>query len=227
MTMPTHSTPTTPAALSGTPPAAAIAFRRCWRLLPVALLFTVAGAQAQTAAGRAGASAPSSGMAASGAAASPGASAASGVSRHDRGFLQDAASDGLAEVLLGQLAQQRAASPEVRQFGERMVADHTKANDALKALAQARGLQLPDRPTAAQQRMHDGMAKLQGDVFDRLYMAHMAGDHRKAVSLFQKQAKSGDDAGLKSFAEQTLPTLQDHLKTASALHDRLKQTPRR
>jgi putative membrane protein len=91
------------------------------------------------------------------------------------------------------------------------------------ALASARGLNLSEKPTAAQQRMQDKLAKEQGADFDKAYMSHMQDDHRKAVSLFEKQAKSGDDAELKAFAQKTLPTLQEHHKLANTVHDSVKQ----
>ncbi|HPU49951.1 MAG TPA: DUF4142 domain-containing protein [Burkholderiaceae bacterium] len=149
------------------------------------------------------------------------------LARQDRSFVEDAAESGMAEVQMGKLAQQRASNPEVRRHGERMVADHSKANEELTSLAQAKGIKLPSGPSRAQQRMHDNMAKLQGDKFDRLYMAQMVSDHRKAVSLFEKEARSGDNADLKAFAQKTLPTLQEHLKLTETVNASLKQKNRR
>jgi len=194
----------------------------CAAALAAPMAFGLGAAQAQTAAGN-----PTSAMTAATTGASANATgtnraagatgAAANASRRDRGFVTDAAASGMAEVMLGKLAQAQGASPEVKQYGAQMVADHTKANEELMALAQARNIAPPAQPTAAQQRMHDNMAKLQGNAFDRLYMATMVKDHTKAVSLFEKQSKSGDDAELKAFAQKTLPTLQEHLKMTQAL----------
>lgn len=196
--------------------------------LGLALALGIAAAQAQTSTAPAGTttttttttSTPSAQGAAS--AATP-----ARMARGDRKFVQDAAAAGMAEVMLGKLGQQRAAHADVKQYAQHMVNDHTKSNDELMALAQAKSLKLPALPTATQQRLHDRMAKLEGAEFDRMYMAQMLGDHRKAVALFQKQARSGQDTELKAFAAKTLPTLQDHLKQATALHDALKQQARR
>ncbi len=141
----------------------------------------------------------------------------------DRRFVAQAATSGKAEVLLGQLARQRATSAEVKQYAERMVRDHTEANDQLPALAKARGIALPATTTPAQQQMHDGMDKLDRAEFDQLYLSRMLGDHRKAVALFQKQARSGEDAALKAFAAKTLPTLQAHLKMAATLYGNVQR----
>lgn len=198
--------------------------------LALTLGLGLASSQAQTQSGSSATTAPGAnqGTATTGAAVGTrSGTAAKAMSGGDRRFAEDAATDGLAEVALGKLAQERAGSAEVRQYGQRMVTDHSKSNQELMALASERGLNLPEKPTAAQQRMHDKLAKEQGTDFDKAYMSHMQGDHRKAVSLFEKQAKSGDDAALKAFAQKTLPTLQEHHKLANTVHDSVKQKPSR
>ncbi len=148
--------------------------------------------------------------------------AKSDLARGDRKFVEEAAAGGMAEVELGKLAQQKATNEQVKQFGARMVQDHTKANDELKALASSKGVQLPAGPTKSQQRDMDKMNKLSGAEFDRDYTKHMLADHKKDVSLFEKQSKSGKDADLKAFAGKTLPTLQEHLQMVQALNDTVK-----
>jgi putative membrane protein len=140
----------------------------------------------------------------------------------DRRFVQKAAMAGMAEVELGQLAQQKASDDQVKQFGAHMVQDHGKANDELKQVASAKGLQLP---TGLDGKHAKGMKKLQqlsGADFDREYATMMVADHKEVVSEFQKQAKSSKDADVKAFAEKTLPTLQEHLKMAQALNGSAK-----
>jgi putative membrane protein len=134
----------------------------------------------------------------------------------DRKFLESAAKDGLAEVELGQLASQRAESPEVKQFGQRMVQDHGKANDQLKQLAQSKGLQVPAETDKSHQKKMEKLQKLSGAQFDKQYMDDMVKDHKKDVKEFQKQAKSAKDPDVKNFAAQTAPTLQEHLQMAEA-----------
>jgi putative membrane protein len=143
------------------------------------------------------------------------------VAPADREFVEKAAAGGMAEVHLGQMAQQNASSPQVKQFGARMVSDHGKANDELKQIAGAKGMQLPG--TLDNKHMQD-MQKLQsmkGADFDREYMKHMIADHKKDIAEFQKQAKSGKDADLKDFAARKLPTLQEHLKLAQGVNESL------
>jgi len=132
----------------------------------------------------------------------------------DKKFVEDAAKGGLAEVQLGQLAAQKAQSPDVKKFGQRMVDDHTKANDQLKQIASSKGVELPSDLDRSARREHDKLSKLSGADFDREYMKHMVSDHKKDVKDFEKEAKSGKDADVKNFASSTLPTLQDHLQMA-------------
>ena len=121
------------------------------------------------------------------------------------------------------MAEQRAANDKVRQFGSRMVQDHSKANEELRQIAAGKGLQLPSAPGAQSQEMMAKMQKLSGAEFDRAYMDHMVKDHKKDVAEFQKQAGSGTDPQLKAFAAKTLPTLQDHLKLAEATNSEVKK----
>jgi putative membrane protein len=140
-----------------------------------------------------------------------------GVQTKDHTFMVKAAQGGMAEVQLGQLAQQNGQSQQVKDFGKRMVDDHTKANDQLKQVASQKGVTLPDSPDAKDKAEYDRLSKLKGDAFDKAYSKMMVTDHKKDVAEFQKEANSGMDPDLKSFAGQTLPTLQDHLKMAEQM----------
>ncbi len=97
----------------------------------------------------------------------------SGLSAADHRFINEAAQGGLAEVELGQLAVQKATSDDVKKFGQRMVDDHSKANDKLKELAASKGINLPQAPNAKQEAAKDRLSKLSGDQFDKAYMRDM------------------------------------------------------
>jgi putative membrane protein len=140
-----------------------------------------------------------------------------GMSSQDHKFMMDAAMAGLKEVELGRMATQQGASDAVKQFGQRMVDDHTKANEELTSLASTKGMTLP---TALEEKHRGDMTKLStasGADFDRAFSKMMLKDHEKAVDLFEKQSTKGTDADLKAFAAKTLPTLQEHLQMARAL----------
>lgn len=136
------------------------------------------------------------------------------ISHGDRKFIENATRSGIAEYELGKLAAQRAASPEVKQFAERMVSDHGKAGEQLREIAQQKGITMPDKPKHAESRERGKLAKLSGAQFDREYMDHMVKDHRKDVKEFEKVAQHAKDPEVKSFAQQTLPILQEHLQMA-------------
>lgn len=141
------------------------------------------------------------------------------VSSADRKFMEKAAAGGLAEVELGQLAKERGMSDEVKSFGNRMVTDHSKANDELKQLASNKGVQLPAETDKSHQKKMDKLGKLSGPDFDRAYMKDMVSDHKKDVSEFKKEAKKAKDPDLQKFAQSTLPTLEDHLAMAQKTND--------
>jgi putative membrane protein len=129
---------------------------------------------------------------------------------------------GMAEVQLGQLAQDKAVSDEVKQFGARMVQDHGKSNDELKQVASSKGIQLPTGPDKKHVQNMQKLQKLSGAEFDREYMKHIVDDHKKDVSEFHKQSKSANDPEIRNFAAKTLPTLQQHLKLAQSVNDAIK-----
>lgn len=149
--------------------------------------------------------------------ASSGSMSKSGVSLADKKFVEKAAKGGMAEVELGQLATQKASSDDVKKFGQRMVDDHSKANEELKQVAGAKGIDLPKSLNAKEQATKDRLSKLSGDAFDRAYMQDMVKDHIKDVAEFQHESKSGKDSDIRNFASQTLPTLQEHLNQAKGI----------
>jgi putative membrane protein len=148
---------------------------------------------------------------------------ASTLSASDQKFVKDAAEGGMAEVELGQLAMLKASSDDVKKFGQRMVDDHGKANAKLKDLASGKGITLPEAPNAKQEATKDRLAKLSGDQFDKAYMKDMLQDHKKDIAAFKAESNSGRDSDIKSFAAQTLPTLQDHLKNAQSISPKVMQ----
>lgn len=135
----------------------------------------------------------------------------------DRHFLDKAAEANKAEIELGQMAAQKASSDDVKKFGQRMVDDHTKANQQVEQLASQKGIQLPDKLSAKDEATKDRLEKLSGKQFDQAYMRDMVKDHTVDVSAFRREAKMAKDNDVKSFAQTTLPTLQDHLKSAKEL----------
>jgi putative membrane protein len=132
----------------------------------------------------------------------------------DRAFAREAALGSMAEVELGKLAQEKATNPDVKRFAERMVTDHSKANDELKQWADANHVTLPTQLDAKHKATRDKLEKLSGAAFDKAYMRDMLTDHKTDVAKFKTESNRAQNDGLKDWAGKTLPTLQEHLKQA-------------
>lgn len=134
----------------------------------------------------------------------------SSVSAKDKTFMKKAAKGGMMEVGMGRLAEQKAQSDDVKSFGKRMVADHSKANDELKKIATEKNVKLPAKePTVSWSS-------------DKAYMDMMVKDHGKDLAEFKEEAKSGSDPDVKKFAEDTAKVVQEHLDLAKETQSKLK-----
>ncbi len=136
-------------------------------------------------------------------------------------FLKTVAQDNQAEIELAQLAQSKSANPQVKQYAQMLVSDHTKAQEKVTSLAKQNKIDLPSGVAAAQSAEKDRLQDLSGASFDRAYIDAMVSNHQKAVSLFQKEASSSVASDVKSFAQTTVSTLQHHLQEAQRLQKTL------
>jgi putative membrane protein len=144
------------------------------------------------------------------------------VDKGDSAFVVTAASDGMTEVALGKIAQQKAVSKRVKAFGDMMITDHTKAGDELAALAKSKNITIPTGPDPDSQKKIDDLNKKTGKDFDKAYVDGMVDGHEKAVKLFTDVSQRCKDADLKAFATKTLPTLKMHLDSIKAIKANLK-----
>jgi putative membrane protein len=135
----------------------------------------------------------------------------------DTQFAKKAAEGGMAEVKMGQLAQEKGSAGSVKKFGARMVDDHTKAGEELKGVATQEKIDLPADMNAKDKATYEMLSKLSGAAFDRAYARFMVKDHEEDVAEFSKEASGGKNPAVKDFATQNLPTLQNHLKEAKEM----------
>ena len=133
---------------------------------------------------------------------------------NDEDFAKEAAQGGMAEVRLGQLAQEKGSNETVKEFGKRMVEDHSAANGKLRSAASRENVTLPTTLSKKEEKTYDQLSQLSGDAFDRAYAKDMVKDHQFDVAAFKEEANNGQKPAIKEFASQTLPTLQEHLKMA-------------
>lgn len=138
------------------------------------------------------------------------------------GFITRAAEGGMAEIEAGKLAVSKAQNPEVKQFAQQMIADHTRANNELKPLAGKKNVTLPTDLDPMHKAMAQKLSGLSGAEFDREYMRGQVEDHERTVALFQAQADNGTDAEAKALAAKTLPNLKMHLEMARKISGNLK-----
>lgn len=150
---------------------------------------------------------------------------ASAVSAADEGvqrFVKKAAADGIAEVELADLALERAAANDVKALANHIKQDHQQANEQLKSIAAQKGVKVPDHTDDKHRREKERLAKLQGDEFDRAYIKAMIKEHEKDIKAFEKQARNDKDPELKSFANDALPKLREHLDHAKEINKGLQ-----
>lgn len=135
----------------------------------------------------------------------------------DAKFLMDAARGHVAEIKLGQLAQQKGVSENVREFGKMLEEDHSKAGEKTSELAKDLDVIPPAQPSAEQMQKYDALEKLSGAEFDRQFAAEMVRGHQEEIANYEKQAQSASNPKVAELAEDTLPTLREHLAVAQGL----------
>ncbi|MFD2934495.1 DUF4142 domain-containing protein [Spirosoma flavum] len=137
-------------------------------------------------------------------------------------FAVKAANGGMLEVELGRLAQEKAQSKDVKEFGAMMVTDHSKANEEMKALASSKNITLPTTLGEDEQKHVNELTKLSGADFDKKYVSMMVDDHKEDIKLFKEAADDDKtDADVKAFAVKTLPTLQKHMEHITELDKKI------
>jgi len=136
--------------------------------------------------------------------------AVSSLSDKDKTFMKKAAKGGMMEVAMGQVAEQKGQSEDVKSFGKRMVTDHGKANDELKSIASKKGVQLPSKEHTTKW------------TSDKAYIDAMVKDHEKDLAEFKEEASSGSDPDVKKFADDTAKVIQEHLELVKEIQGKLK-----
>ena len=181
--------------------------------------------------------------------ATPGAAGTAGEEQNQtqaREFINEMAITNMAEIQLGNLAEKQAASPQVKQFAQMMVEDHTKANDELKQIASQLNVQLPTELDEKHRELSEKLSKLQGEEFDREYMSAMVDGHEEAINKVEDRANRANQTtssagtespqatgtagsnmqgqqALNQWATKTLPTLRKHLQQAEQVNEKVGQ----
>jgi putative membrane protein len=139
----------------------------------------------------------------------------------DISFVRDAAIGGLFEVQIGKLAVSKASIGEVKAFGQKMVTDHSKANEELKQLALKKQISLPDSLDPTKKATYDSIALKRANAFDEEYIRQMVKAHDEDVNKFEAASKYLQDADLRAWAAKTLPVLKAHQKHVQMVYAKI------
>jgi putative membrane protein len=149
-------------------------------------------------------------------------SSQSGVNKNDREFMEDIAHANLAEIATGKMALEKSQNAEVKQFAQKMIDDHTKAQDELKQLADSKGVKLPTETDMMHKTKATTLKPLTGELFDKQYIKHAGvGDHESTHKLLTKVKGKAKDADLKAYAEKTIKAVDEHLTMAKQLEQQM------
>jgi putative membrane protein len=139
----------------------------------------------------------------------------------DRSFVRKAADRNMMEVALGEMAEERAASPDVKQFGQMMAREHTLADNQLLEIAKKDNLEVPVDMDREDHEIHLHLSGLKGHDFDRAYMNQVINNHKDDLKLFEQMANEGANADLRNYARKSLANLREHLRMAQEIYSRI------
>jgi putative membrane protein len=136
--------------------------------------------------------------------------------QNEQHFVKEAIQGNLAEVDVGNLAQQKGASQGVKDFGAMLAKDHAAANEKAEQAAATLGVTSPSQPSAKQKALYKKLSALSGEQFDRQFIKSMVKDHEEDIAKYEKESNSGTGAAAE-YAKAILPDLHKHLETAQHL----------
>lgn len=132
-------------------------------------------------------------------------------------FAALAASANQFEIDSSQIVLQNGQIDTVRAFAEHMVQDHTAAGEKMKAAAEKDGVTPPAEMAPEMQAKLDQLKSVEAPQVDEVYLTMQVTAHDEAVALFESYASNGTEGALRTFAEETLPTLREHQAAVQAL----------
>ena len=139
------------------------------------------------------------------------ASSSTSASAADKNFVTTALRGGMAEIELGKLAAAKGSSNDVKQFGQKMVTDHTQMGENMKHVAQQVGAAQPSAMSAADLALETKLKVLSGNTFDKAYIQAMLKDHQDDLGLFNKEITSGSSSVVTDAARDGAKIIQEHL----------------
>jgi putative membrane protein len=143
-----------------------------------------------------------------------------------KAFVTKAAEINLGEIELGKLAEQKGNNQAVKDFGERMIEDHSEAETELQELAKRESVTLPKMPGSGVAGLKRQISAESGAQFDEMYIKHMMAGHKQAIATFENEIEHGQNPAIKSYAEKYLPVIQDHIRIAEDVAGKMDMSGR-
>lgn len=143
-------------------------------------------------------------------------------SEKDAEFVAEAAAINMEEIELGELAQEKGMSQDVKDLGKMMVDEHTKALNDIKMLADKKGITIPSSLTEDAQDKYNKLNEKSGKDFDKEYADMMVKGHEKAIDKFEKASSDADDMDIRDMAASMLPSLHTHLEHSKECQEKAK-----
>ena len=141
----------------------------------------------------------------------------------DSEFLVAAAETDMMEIEIGKLALTRSTDKNVKDFANMLIADHTKASEALKPFAEKRQISLPTAITEkGKEKYNDLNDEKTPKEFNEKFADLMVKGHEDAISKMEKASEKAADPEIKAWAANMVPTLKAHLEHAKTLQDQVK-----
>lgn len=165
--------------------------------------------------GSSGASDDASSGAAAGSSSAAAGAESKPMSKSDQRLMNDLTQANMAEIAASNLAKQKSQDEQVQSFAQKMIDDHTEAQEKLLKLAEQKGVTLTTDLDRKQKAEINKMQKLSGDKFDKQYLSEVGRkDHREAHQLLTKIEKQAQDEDLKQLASDMKETIGEHLDMA-------------
>ena len=139
-------------------------------------------------------------------------------------FMTKSASSNMMAIEASKLAQQKATNPQVKEFANMMVNDHTALGKEMRELATSKNITMPDSMSNDHMDHVRELNEKTGADFDKAYMDRMVSVHENDVDRFEDVAEDNnyDDAEVKAMASKTLPKIRQHHERAKQIKDALK-----
>jgi len=146
-------------------------------------------------------------------------SSSNSLSSQEQHFLDHIAKDSQGEVQLGKMAESKTSNPQVKEFAQKMVHDHTTLDQQIQQVMSKHGMSMPAPMTAEQQQLQKKLQGLSGQQFDRAYMAAEVKGHEQAIAGVSPHARNEDQLkpshpDVAELAQEVNPVLKDHLNLA-------------